>query len=227
LIPARGGSKSIPEKNIAQVGGKPLIAWTILAACAAPGIERVVVSTDSPRIAQVAAEYGAEVPFLRPAELAQDDTPSMDVLVHALFWLEQEQAYLPDYVALLQPTSPLRTATDISTAIRLAREKNASCVIGVCPVSQHPFWMQTISQDGLLLPYLQTEKITRRQDLPSLFVPNGAIYLAQREWILEKRSFYSDQIYAYVMPPERSIDIDEPWELKLVDLILQNQDNWS
>lgn len=221
LIPARGGSKSIPDKNIAQVGGKPLIAWTIRAACAAPGIERVVVSTDSPRIAQVAIEYGAEVPFLRPAELAQDDTPSMDVLVHAIDWLDQNQNYQPDYVALLQPTSPLRSANDIQAAIQMAVEKDADSVISLVKVHQHPYTSKRMIEDGRLVPFMEIPGSVRRQDLPELYVPNGAIYLARRNLIIDQRTLYSEHTYAYVMPDERSIDVDEYWQLQLVDLIFQ------
>ncbi|HNT23100.1 MAG TPA: acylneuraminate cytidylyltransferase family protein [Anaerolineales bacterium] len=223
IIPARGGSKGIPNKNIAFVGGRPLIAWTIQAARSVSEIERVIVSTDSPAIAQVAQQYEAEVPFLRPAELARDETPSIDVVIHLVNELEKADGYRPDYILLLQPTSPLRSAEDIRSALRLAQEKNALSVVSVCPAGQNPYWMKTISKDGLMHPFLQTTS-TRRQDLPSLYVPNGAIYLTQREWLLEKRAFYTDQTHAYVMPPERSLDIDEPWDMTLAKLILTHQE---
>lgn len=223
IIPARGGSKGIPNKNIAPVGGQPLIAWTIQAALSVSEIERIIVSTDAPNIAEIARDYGADVPFLRPAELAGDETSSMDVVIHLLDQLNTREGYCPEYILLLQPTSPLRNATDIRNAIQLANEKRASCVIGVSPVSQYPHWMKTISQNGVLLPFLELKTATRRQELPALYTPNGSIYLARREWILEQRSFYSDQTYAYIMPSERSIDIDEPWDLKLADLVLSNQ----
>jgi CMP-N-acetylneuraminic acid synthetase len=223
IIPARGGSKGIPDKNIAMICGHPLIAWTIQAAKAVSEIDRLIVSTDSPIISQVAQQYGADVPFLRPAELAGDDTPSMDVIFHVLDHLDKMDKYYPDYVLLLQPTSPLRTGTDIRNAINLAIEKNADSVVGVCPVSQHPYWMRTISEDGILLPFLQLPTASRRQELPGLYLPNGAIYLAHRDWILQKETFFTEQTYAYVMPPERSLDIDEPWDMHLAELILEDR----
>lgn len=226
LIPARGGSKGIPNKNLALLGGKPLLAWTVLAAKQVKSIERVVVTTDSLEIASAASEYQAETPFIRPAELALDDTPGMAPLVHAIQWLEEHQNYRPEYVMCLQPTSPLRSASDIETAIEIVLAKNADGVVSVAPVKQHPEWMKKIDAEGRLQDYLTSEHLAiRRQDLSATYALNGAIYMARRHIVLEKLTWYTHETYAYIMPSERSIDIDTPWDLRLADMILRDQEN--
>ena len=136
VITARGGSKRLPGKNIRPLGGKPLIAWTAEAALESRFIKRVLLSTDDPQIAEVVQKWGVEVPFIRPASLAQDDTPHIPVLEHAIHWLKENQGACPDYLFILQPTSPLRTAEDIDSAIEIAIQKNADAVIGVCEVQK-------------------------------------------------------------------------------------------
>ncbi len=226
IIPARGGSKGISNKNISSLGGKPLLAWTILAAKQVNSIARIVVTTDSPDIAEVAKEYQAEVPFLRPRELALDDTPGMAPLIHAIRWLEEHQNYRPEYVMCLQPTSPLRSARDIETAIEIALEKDADGVVSVAPVKQHPEWMKQVDAEGRLQDYLASEQLAiRRQDLSAIYALNGAIYMARRHIVLEKMTWYTHETYAYVMPTERSIDIDTPWDLHLADMILRDREN--
>ena len=221
VISARGGSKGIPKKNIAAVAGHPLIAWTIAAAQESGVIDRLIVSTDDPDIEKVARQYGAETPFVRPAELATDTTPSTDVVLHAVEWLEHNQGYRPTHVLLLQPTSPLRSATDIREALRLALERRADSVVSVCPAQHHPLWMQNIDGEGHLRPFLAGREIpTRRQDLPPAYGLNGAIYLARRDWFLAHKRFYGEGTYAYVMPPERSLDVDTPWELSVAEMTL-------
>ena len=228
LITARGGSKSIPRKNIAQLAGKPLIAWTIEAARESHSLNRVIVSTDDAEIAQVSREWGAEVPFTRPAELAQDDSPHMDVILHAVEWLRIHENYCPDYVMLLQPTSPLRTAQDIDAAIRLAVEKNAEGVISVCETHQHPYLITRITKDGTLVDFISgapepgTSSI-RRQDMPLAYFVNGAIYLTRCKALLGKRMLMPTRTFPYIMPPERSMQIDDPWDLYLVDMILRDK----
>jgi len=222
IVPARGGSKAIHRKNIVVVAGKPLIAYTIQAALSADHIDRVIVSTDSQEIAKVARAYGAEVPFLRPPELARDDTPGIVPILHAINWLDEHEGYRPDHVMVLQPTSPFRTAADIEAVIQLARERQADAVVSVCPVHRHPYWMKKITEDGRLTDFLTTDyAYACRQELPSVYALNGAIYLVRRDVLLKRQTFYTERTYAYVMPPERSLDIDTPWDLYLAELILK------
>ena len=224
VITARGGSKSIPKKNTAPIGGKPLIAWTIEAALRSSALSRVIVSTDDTEIAEVARQWGAEVPFLRPAELARDDSPHIPVVVHAVEWLESHEDTRPDYILLLQPTSPLRSTEDIDNAIRLALEKDADSVVSVCQALSHPYLTKRITANGHLEDFVpKPEGYLRRQALPPAYFVNGAIYLVQRDVLIEKQTFYTERTYAYVMPPERSLDIDTPWDLYLADLILKER----
>jgi CMP-N,N'-diacetyllegionaminic acid synthase len=216
LIPARGGSKGIPGKNIADLAGKPLIAWTIEAARACPSVDSIVLSTDDLAIAEVAARFGCQVPFMRPPELATDEASSMDVVYHAL-----EQ--LPDFdvVLLLQPTSPLRTSADIEAC--LVRLKDAPAVVSVRPSEDHPYLTFEINDGGNLTPYAKpsTGQSLRRQDLPSAWCLNGAIYAADVGWLKSQRSFISSETIACQMPSERSIDIDNPADLRLADELLR------
>ncbi len=221
IVPARGGSRGIPNKNIALVGGQPLIYWTIAAARAAASIQRIVVSTDSPAIAEVARRCGAETPFLRPPELAQDDTPGLAPILHAIRWLAEHEGYRPEWVICLQPTSPLRTAGDIEAAVELARRKRADAVVSVAPLGHHPYWIKQVDEEGRLHDFLTGDHPSdRRQDAPPVYVLNGAIYLARRDVLLERETWYTGQTYACVMPLERSLDVDTPWDLHLADLIL-------
>jgi CMP-N,N'-diacetyllegionaminic acid synthase len=221
-VVARGGSKSLPRKNLAPLAGRPLIAWTIEAALRCRDVDRVVVSTDDDEIAAVARAQGAEVPFMRPPELAEDSTPTMPVIVHALRWLEAEQGYVPDAVVLLQPTSPLRTADDITGVVALARERSADSVISVSLAWSHPHLAKRIAGDGRLEDFIAHPKVDRRQDLEPVYSLNGAIYLARRAALLENQTFYGPNTYAYVMPPERSLDVDTAWDLHLCDLVLRD-----
>jgi len=224
VITARGGSKSVPKKNIAIVGGKPLIAWTIEAALRSLYLCRIIVSTDDIKIAQVAREWGAEVPFLRPPELAQDDSPHTPVVVHAVEWLEFHEKMIPDCVLLLQPTLPLRTTEDIDSAVRLFIDKKADSVVSVCEALSHPYLVKTITPDGKLKNYIETPKgYLARQKLPPAYALNGAIYLVKRDVLINMGTFYTERTYAYRMPPERSLDIDTPWDLYLADLILKDR----
>ena len=220
LITARGGSKGLPGKNIRPLGGKPLIAWTISAAQRADSLVRVVVSTDDTEIADVAREYGAEVPFTRPAELAQDRSPHIDVVLHALDALASADGVVPDALVLLQPTSPFRTADDIDAAVRLAREKSAPAVVSVVETHDHPLLTRKKNADGSLAPFVPCDiAYPRRQDLPRAYALNGAIYLCGVETIRRLRTFEPPGTLAYEMPPERSLQIDTPWDFDLCSMI--------
>jgi CMP-N-acetylneuraminic acid synthetase len=224
IIPARGGSKGVPNKNLAQVAGRPLIEWTIDAARRATSLGRVVVTTDAPSIADAARKSGAEVPFLRPSELAQDDSPGMAAILHAVAWLAEHERYHPDYVMCLQPTSPLRTARDIDAAVGLLAQHEADSVVSVTPVDQHPYWMKQMDADGRLRDFMVPDRpAIRRQDLPLVYALNGAIYLAGRTVLVDTASWYTTNTRGYVMPPERSLDLDTPWLMHLADLMLRSQ----
>jgi CMP-N,N'-diacetyllegionaminic acid synthase len=223
IIPARFGSKGVPRKNVRLVAGKPLIAWTWEAARKAPSIDRLIVSTDDPEVMELARSADIEVPFKRPEEFASDTASAVDVVVHALEWLKKSEGYEPDLLLWLQPTSPLRMADDIEAAITLQREKSADSVISVCPAEHHPLWMKCVREDGLLTAWTDaTSSPQRRQELPQAFRLNGAIYVIRRDVLLKERSFYAAATYAHIMPNERSLDIDTPWELFVADLILKH-----
>lgn len=224
LIPARGRSQGLPRKNVLPLAGKPLIAWTIEEALQSRELRQVLVSTDDEEIAQIAREYGAEVPFIRPATLAQDNTNSLAVVMHALHWLAEHEKTQPSYVMLLQPTSPLRTSTDIDGAIQLAKVKSTIAVVSVCEMKHHPYLSKCILDDGTLAEFVPNNVTDlRRQALPPAYTLNGAIYLNRRESLLHDQTFLPQGTYAYVMPPERSLDIDSPWDFYLADLILRDK----
>ena len=224
LVTARGGSKGIPRKNVVAVAGKPLIAWTIEAALGSSVLDRVVVSTDDEEIARVSKEWGAEVPFYRPAELSRDDSPSIAAVNHAIRWLEENQNYRPDALLLLQPTSPLRTAEDIRNAVQLLFERNAKAVVSVYQPHTHPYWFKKITQDGYLANFLEgAVEHVRRQDLPPVYALNGSIFLARREILLHEETFCPAQTCAYIMPEERSLDIDSPADLRLANFLLTHE----
>ncbi len=225
VITARGGSKGIPGKNIADLAGKPLIAWTIEAALRSKAVSRVIVSTDDAEIAAVSRQWGAEVPFLRPALLASDTSPHLPVLLHALAWIDEHDSQRYDDILLLQPTSPLRATDDIERAVQIARDHHADSVVSVCPAHPHPFLARRITDDGRLEEFApRTEGYMARQGLPPAYMLNGAIYLVRREVLIDRQSFYTDRTFAYVMPQERSLDIDTPWDLYLANLILRARD---
>jgi CMP-N,N'-diacetyllegionaminic acid synthase len=220
IIPARGGSKGIPRKNIAPVAGKPLLAWTVEAALTSRILDRVLVSTEDAEIADIARASGAEVPFLRPQELARDETPGIDPVLHALDFLDRE-GYRPEWVMLLQPTSPLRLAEDIRGAREVAIRTGGDLVISVSEAVPPPAWMRKIDADGILQKYFEQEETPDvRQQLPTAFALNGAIYFSRVSTVRTRRSFSGGRAHPYVMPRERSLDVDTPWDLELAQMIL-------
>jgi CMP-N,N'-diacetyllegionaminic acid synthase len=218
LIPARGGSKGIPRKNVKQLAGKPLIAWTIEAALRSRQLDAVVVSTDDDEIAEVSRRAGATVPFIRPAELALDTTPGLDPVLHALDALPQYNAVL-----LLQPTSPLRTTQDIDACLSLAAARNTPSVVSVCEADTHPQLTYRLGTDQGLTPYVAAAPAMRRQDLPSAVALNGALYFAHRRWLQRGRSFIGSETIAYPMPRERSVDLDSALDWHLAELLLKER----
>ncbi len=217
IIPARGGSKGIPGKNIRMVAGKPLIAWTIEAVKESKYLDRIILSSDDDEIIKVAKEWHLEVPFVRPADLARDDTPGIDPVLHAL-------GELPgfDYVVLLQPTSPLRTAEDIDKCIEKCLELGALSGVSVTQPDKSPYVMYTLAGQNLR-PLLDNNSYACRQDIPKILALNGAVYVAQVDWIREKKTFVTEDTIAYEMPKERSIDIDEEIDLTFIQDLLSNE----
>lgn len=203
IITARGGSKGLPGKNVRQVHGRPLIDFTIAAARAAACVDRVVLSTEDNEIARVAEACGCEVPFRRPVALASDEARSMDVLLHALDQLPRH-----DIVVLLQPTSPAREAADIDATVQRLLDAQAPTCVSVCAAEESPYWMFRLGEHARMQPLLGTPAATRRQDLPPVFMLNGAVYAARTDALERTGSFLGPETVAHVMPRERSIDID-------------------
>lgn len=221
LIPARGGSKGIPRKNIRNFAGYPLIAWSIAAALQAKSVNRVIVSTDDEEIAQVAREYGAETPFMRPSELAQDRTTDLPVFEHALKWLEEIEGYKPEMVIQLRPTSPIRPRDCVDGAAKILFDHpDADCVRGVVPAGQNPFKMWHFNGfDKPLNPLLHVDGIAEpynapRQILPPVYWQTGHIDAIRTTTITRKRSLTGDSIYPLVIDPRYTVDIDTyaDWE---------------
>jgi len=225
IIPARSGSKGVFRKNIRQLAGKPLIAWTIEVALVCPSLDRVIVSTDDQEIAEIARQYGAEVSFIRPAELAQDDTPDLPVCQHALSWLAEHEYYCPDIVVWLRPTAPLRTVQDVEAAIQLLIETGADCVRSVCLAEHHPYWMNRLDGDRLVtfLDGIDESRYYCRQLLPPVYRLNGAVDVTWCRTVTEKGLLYSGDVRGYIMPAERSIDLDIELDFALAELLLQRR----
>ncbi len=217
IILARGGSKGLPRKNIRDVEGKPLIVWTIEAGQKSQYIDRLVLSSEDQEIINIAKKYNCEVPFVRPLELAADDTKSIDVILDVLNKLQEKF----DYVVLLQPTSPLRLAEDIDNTIELCIKRNENACVSVTEPSKSPYWMFELNRDGYLRQLIKQKKRPhRRQDLPKSYAVNGAVYVAKSDWLYKTKNFLTDETIAYLMPSERSIDIDCEYDLLIADYLL-------
>ena len=228
LITARGGSKGVPGKNIKVIADKPMITWTIEAAIKSTSLSRVIVSTDDKDIAQISLQSKAEVPFMRPNILAEDDSPHIDTVIHAVEWMVTNENYNADYIMLLQPTSPMRTARDIDDAISIALEKDLGCVISVCESKSHPNFTWSISEDGSLTNFLSKPKeYLRRQTLKPAYAQNGAIFLIRQDILLKEKTLYASTVFPYIMPQERSLEVDDSWDMYLADLIMRNMKSFS
>ena len=228
LIPARGGYKGIPGKNIKKLAGKPLIAYTIEAALKAKGVDRVIVSTDDPKIARVARKYGAEVPFMRPKSAARDSSGALAVLEHALGWLEKNESYEPDAVVYLQPTSPLRTAEHITEAVKkYTRDVKAGTLVSVMPVPHNFMPQKLMKTKGKYLDSYMTGHGTKklsRKGLPTLYVRNGPAILITTSLAIKKGSLYDSRVLPYLMDDGVThIDIDEPVDLDLAEFFLKRR----
>lgn len=224
LIPARGGSKRIPRKNLVPVAGKPLLAWTIDAARASRRLDRLVLSTDDEEIAALGRHCGADVPFLRPARLASDTATGHEVVVHAVQTLAAQGEQF-DYVVVLQPTSPLRSHRDIDDAITLLLDRRAGAVVSVCRTDHPPEWSNTLPDDLSMRDFFRPGvRDTRSQDLPTSYRLNGAIYIYDCARLLRDEADDMDKdTFAYIMPRLRSIDVDEEIDLEIAGLLLQRE----
>lgn len=229
IVTARGGSKGIPHKNVHPLRGKPLLAYTAEAALAAERLARVVLTTDDEEIAEVGRQCGLEVPFLRPEELARDDTPSIPVVQHAVRWLA-DRGDTFDAVCLLQPTNPLRTAADIDGAIQLMEDTGADSVISFVDVGEkHPARMKTLTAEGRVMdpPYAEAYEGQRRQELPPMYLREGSIYLTRTEVLMDQNSLQGNDCRAWIMPMERACAIDSNWDLFIAEQLLKLRDTQS
>ncbi len=219
IIPARGGSKRLPRKNVLDLGGKPSIAWSIEAGLNSKYIDKVIVSSDDSEILEVSKRYNAEI-IIRPEDLASDTASTFDAMQHTI---ENIEKY--DYVILLQATSPLRNEKHIDEAIELLKSKNADAIVSVCEMDHSPLWSNTLDENLSMQGFLKEEILNKRsQDLEKYFRLNGAIYICKTEKFLEEKSFFlKENIYAYKMSRESSIDIDEEIDFRMAEFYLTKQ----
>lgn len=221
IIPARGGSKGLPGKNVRPLNGKPLIAYAVEEALKAKNIDRVIISTDDEEIARVAVEYGAELPFMRPAELATDTALAVDNYIYTIGRLEKESGQQIDAFVVLQPTSPLRISEDIDGAIELFMSKHADSVMTYTQEAHPISWHKYLDEEGHMIKILDST-IKNRQDNRISYYPNGAVYVFKTSLIREKK-YISDNSYAYIMPRNRSVDIDFLEDFEYAEFLLQRR----
>ncbi len=225
IVPARGGSKGVPRKNLYPLAGRPLIAHTILTARRATSLERLIVSTDDAEIADVARAYGAEVPFLRPAEIAGDETPDLPVFQHALTVLGKSEGYRPDVIVHLRPTQPFRTAREIDEVVALLATTGADCVKSVRVVSEHPYKMYRLRADRLV-PYVDTPERRRRgpdvprQGLEPVYLSAGVVDAMRRE-VVERGSTEGDTVVPYLVDVSRYVNLDSPRDFALAEALFE------
>ena len=225
IIPARGGSKGIPDKNITPVLGRPLLAYTCEAALNSSGLNRVILSTDDSDIAHVAASFNIEIPFLRPAELAQDDTPSLPVLQHAVRWLHKNEGYIPDAIMILQPTSPLRTSNHIDEVVELMDTTGADTIVSVTEVPHrfNPISLMMLDDERRLKSYVSGDMVLRRQDKPLFYARNGpAVLLVKIDTLMNDESLYGDNTQPYLMNELDSFDVDTLDDILIIEALLKH-----
>ena len=226
IIPARGGSKGIPNKNIIDLYGKPLIAYSILAGLNSKYIDSVIVSTDSEQIRNIATIYGASVPFLRPAKYATDSSKTIDCMLYTIQELNKQGEHY-DYVILLQPTQPIRKPAWIDEAVcQLINHPKENSLVSVCPVSEHPILMRTITQDGTLQSLLPSSSTIRRQDFPVFYRVNGSIYINQISSDFNQSTSLNDNRLPYYMEEQFSIDIDTYEDLNKAETFLSRHSDF-
>lgn len=220
VILARSGSKGLKDKNINELNGKPLMAYTIEAAVASEKYDTVHVSTDSEQYAEIARDYGADVPFLRSANLAGDHASSWDAL-RAVIKEYDKRGKIFDTVTLLQPTSPLREAEDIKAAFELFEEKQADSVVSVCEVDYSPLLCNVLDDSLSMDGFIDMSKVGRRQELSTYYRINGVIYIQKTQLLMDEESIYGDKSYAYIMDKRKSIDIDDAYDFMIAESLMK------
>ena len=224
IIPARGGSKGLPNKNIKILNGKPLIAYAIESAKKSRYIDRIIVSTDDKQIAEISKEYGAEIPFIRPKELATDNAKAIDNYIFTIEELKKRENKIYEEFVVLQPTSPLRKTEDIDNAIELFKKKNADSVISYAEALHPPLWAKTIDKQLKIKNYFSEEaNYQNRQEIPVAFMPNGAIFVFKYLLLKEKHIYFSDKTYAYIMSQMNSIDIDNLIDFEFAEFLIRRE----
>lgn len=218
IIPARGGSKGIPRKNIKILADKPLISWTIEEALKSTFLDRVILSSEDNEIIEVAKKYDCDIPFIRPKELAMDDTPAIDVVLHALEAIEEKY----DFIVLLQPTSPIRKAFHIDEAISFLIKNESQSLVSVCEVKKSPFWMFTIDRHNNLKPIFESNIPLRRQDSPQIYILNGAIYIASPSFLNINKTFLDKETISFIMDAKASFDIDDELDWTICQTIIND-----
>ncbi len=222
IIPARGGSKGLPGKNIKELCGKPLIAWSIEQAKASKYIDEIFVSTDSREITDVAEQFGIYVPFLRPEELAKDTSPSSEFITHTIEYFRNKGVEY-DYILLLEPTSPLRDIEDIDNGIKiLINNKNAKSIVGVCKSEEtHPAFLVNISKNGFLKPYLDKMTVKRRQDLDDIFFFEGSLYISDVSYFLKEQTFYHSKTLPFIFEKYKSFEVDDLVDFYIIEKLME------
>jgi N-acylneuraminate cytidylyltransferase/CMP-N,N'-diacetyllegionaminic acid synthase len=223
IVPARAGSKGLPKKNIRELCGKPVIAWTIEAGLASEYIDVVVVSTDSEDIAKIAGEFGATTPFIRPAELATDEATSFDVVKHVLDFYKHELNRIFDYTVLLEPTSPLRDSVDIDRALeKLAETSHAESIVGIAKTEgQNPIFLVKIQENASLIGFIDGRmKTVRRQEIEDIYFFEGSIYISETPALLEKKTFYHEETIGFLFPKWKSLEIDDEDDFIMIEALM-------
>jgi len=226
IIPARGGSKGLPGKNIKEIAGKPLIAWSIEQGKKSKYIDKLIVSTDDKEIANISKKYGADVPFIRPAELASDKSKTIDTILHAINYFESRENFF-DIIVLLEPTSPLRDTEDIDEAIeKLITEKEAESIVGISKVEiSHPAFLVRL-EDEFLKPYLYKDfRVLRRQEISDLYFYEGSIYISYSKSLKLRRNFYHDKAIGYTFPKWKSYEVDDISDFVIIEALLKAKHN--
>ena len=224
IIPARGGSKGLPQKNIKMLGNKPLIIWTIEAAAKAKNISKIILSTDDKEIAEICSKTNIEIPFMRPNSLAEDNSSAIDVYIYTMNKLKKENIYIQDECVVLLPTVPFVSAEDIDNAINLFNQNDADSVISTTKLDFPNEWILDVTDSNLIQNTKNNISIQNRQNYKYGVIANGGIYVLRHSLVSKERTYYFDKTLSYEMPPERSVDIDTELDFKFAEFLLGEKD---